>query len=125
MAFHSEAGTEDKSIVLPYFWLSSASQTHVLISYKEGYRGHTETGSGVLSVSMSVALMADSPRDNGWSLTVGQYTRGAGYDGKFRDGFQVTPLSQLTVSRPTRLHKRVSISPGNWLPQAIFRHPRR
>jgi hypothetical protein len=40
MASHSAAGTELKSTDL--FWLSSESQTQVLISYSVGYRGQMD-----------------------------------------------------------------------------------
>ena len=36
LAFQSAAGTDDKVTFFPYFWLSSGSQTQVLISYTLG-----------------------------------------------------------------------------------------
>src|SRR5271157_1491061 len=42
MASHSAEETELKSTELPCFWLSSESQTQVLISYNVGYRGQVD-----------------------------------------------------------------------------------
>src|SRR5262249_41644024 len=40
IAFHSGSGTQPKFRRTPSFWLRLKSQTHVLISYMAGYRGH-------------------------------------------------------------------------------------
>src|SRR6476660_4240228 len=68
MASHSAAGTEDRSTALLCFWLSSDSQTHVLISYKVGYGCHSDMAAGASILSTRVALTVRYPRSKGRPL---------------------------------------------------------
>src|ERR1700739_170916 len=60
-ASHSAEGTQDKSRLFPCFCDSSESQTQVLISYKEGYRGQLDMPRSTALGSAKVALVRLSP----------------------------------------------------------------
>jgi len=99
MASHSAEGTEDRSIFFPYFRLSSESQTQVLISYKAGYLGQTDTPNKAFAPSARAVVISDFS-----SVAVRRCAKAAAdADADFSGPLRDFPFSRRRDSHDTRV----------------------